>query len=635
MPRYNFTIIALMLTSSLSYGESAFFERQLALSALEWSNNRGFHTEFLSGYLFDGSIDNALYIEEMPMNLPMNGQGQGYINTNFLIEELFDGYLTRRGPYYGEDGDFAAGGSSYIDYQWPKDSHQVTLGLGEDNFYHSTFTGQLNSGKHNLTYGLESIGQDIDPDLRNSSAANGSDNAVLKYHRGDSLEGFQLVAMWHESDWASEDPRTIDRGDFNDPNSDLLLDANAREKSHRYSLSASGWTVDSERRWSWSAYAVDYEGQLDLEFLFGNSNGTRIRPIQRVDDRISFGGQIRYDRFFTRTGDHSIGLQVRRDAISDVGLSDVILVGDGPEQGDADLDSTALYYINRYQWNSWLQHELAVRIDTLHLAADNSLTLDYSKNTDTKVSPKLSLLAKPWPHTELFASIGQGIHSNDARYSFRGINTFRNPNDPPKQVDPLATIDALDIGFSSYKIDTLLVSSSLWYRRSETELAARNAAIVLRPSRRYGLEMRLQYQPDDHFYLDFSAVISSARFTDHSTQGSYIPGSTEKLAAVDIGYLGDKYYAGVTAYYLGPSPVREDNSAETDAASAVDLKIGTNIGKNWSIELQWLNIFDQDRHNPDLSVIDQIAAAEAFVEELYYQPIPPQTLRLYFRYSIN
>ena len=104
---------------------------------------------------------------------------------------------------------------------------------------------------------------------------------------------------------------------------------------------------------------------------------------------------------------------------------------------------------------------------------------------------------------------------------------------------------------------------------------------------------------------------------------------------MDIGYLGDKYYAGLSAYYLGPSPVRENNSAETDAASAVDLKLGTNIGKNWAVELQWLNIFDQDRHNPNLSVIDQIAAAEAFVEELYYQPIPPQTLRLYFRYSIN
>ena len=630
-----YIIITLILTSSLSYGESSFFERQLALSALEWSNNRGFHNEFLSGYLFDSSIDNALYIEEMPMNLPMNGQGQGYINTNFLIEELFKGYLTRRGPYYGEDGDFAAGGSSYIDYQWPKDNHQITLGLGEDNFYHSTLSGQLNSSKHNLVYGFESIGQDIDPDLRNSSAANGSDNAVLKYQYGDILNGLQVVAMWHDGNWASEDPRTIDRGQFNDPNRDLLLDANAKENSYRYSLSTSAWAINSERRWYWSAYVVDYKGQLDLEFFFGNNNGTRIRPIKRVDERVSFGGQLRYDRFFTRTGDHSFGLQVRRDSINDVGLSDVILVGNGPEEGNADLDSAAFYYINRYQWNSWLQHELAIRIDTLHMDAAKSLTLDYSKNTDANFSPKLSLLAKPWSHTEVFASIGRGIHSNDARYSFRGINTFRDPNNPPKKVDPLATVEALDIGFSSYKIDTLLVSSTLWYRRSETELAARNASIVLRPSRRYGLEFRLQYQPDDRFYVDFNAVISSARFSDRSFQGDHIPASTENLAALDIGYIGDKYYAGISAYYLGPSPVREDNSAETAAVSAVDLKIGANISKKWSLELQWLNIFDQDRNNPDLSVIDQIAAAEAFVEELYYQPIPPQTLRLYIRYSIN
>jgi hypothetical protein len=176
----NLVTIVTLSIAQLSHGESAFFEKQLALSALEWSNNRGFHNEFLSGYLFDSSVDNALYIEEMPLNLPINGQGQGYINTNFLIEELFDGYLTRRGPYYGEDGDFTSGGSSYIDYQWPEDSHQITVGIGENRFNHTTATGKFTQNEHNLTYGFEVIGQDIDPDLRNSSAANGSNNAVLK-----------------------------------------------------------------------------------------------------------------------------------------------------------------------------------------------------------------------------------------------------------------------------------------------------------------------------------------------------------------------------------------------------------------------------------------------------------------------
>jgi hypothetical protein len=631
----NLVTIVTLSIAQLSYGESAFFEKQLALSALEWSNNRGFHNEFLSGYLFDSSVDNALYIEEMPLNLPINGQGQGYINTNFLIEELFDGYLTRRGPYYGEDGDFTSGGSSYIDYQWPEDSHQITVGIGENRFNHTTATGQFTQNEHNLTYGFEVIGQDIDPDLRNSSAANGSNNAVLKYQQGNTLNGFQISGMWHESDWASKNPRTIERSRMGDPNSDQLLDANAKEDSHRYSISASGWRVDSRRRWYWSAYVIDYEGQLDLEFLFGNRNGARVRPIQRVDNRIIYGTQLRYDRFFTRTGDHSFGVQLRRDEIKDVGLSDVIIGEDTPEEGDADLSTGALYYINRYQWNKWLQHELALRLDTLSISADNTLNLDYAKNQDMKLSPKLSLLAKPWDHTEFFASIGRGIHSNDARYSYRGINTFRNIDNPPPEVDPLASIDAIDIGFSSYKFDKLLISSSLWYRRAETELAARNAAVVLRPSRRHGIEFRVQYQPNERYYADFSTVISDARFDNHEPQGNHIPGSTEKLAALDVGYIGDKYYVGLTAYYLGPSPVREDNQAKTEAASAVDLKLGRRFGKHWAIELQWLNIFDQDRNNPDLSVVDQIAAAEAFIEEFYYQPIPPQTLRLYLRYSID
>ena len=56
--------------------------------ALEQLKERGVHNDLLTGYLYDFSVDKALSIEEMPINLPFNGQGQGYINTNFLIKEL-------------------------------------------------------------------------------------------------------------------------------------------------------------------------------------------------------------------------------------------------------------------------------------------------------------------------------------------------------------------------------------------------------------------------------------------------------------------------------------------------------------------------------------------------------------------
>ena len=80
------------------------------------------------------------------------------------------------------------------------------------------------------------------------------------------------------------------------------------------------------------------------------------------------------------------------------------------------------------------------------------------------------------------------------------------------------------------------------------------------------------------------------------------------------------------------SPFLEDNSAETDEVTSVDLYIGGNILNNVTMELQWLNIADNSRTNSDVSFIDRVAAAEAFVEELYYNPVPARTVRLYFRY---
>ena len=175
-----------MLLSVPVQAADTFFEQELAHSALEQLEERGVHNDLLTSYLYDFSVDKALSIEEMPINLPFNGQGQGYINTNFLIKELIVDDTTRRGPYYAEDGDFAGSGALQLFYRQRPNQHQLTLGLGEDAYHHAIANGAFQWGDTNIVYGLETIGQDTAPDLRNSSAANGSDNAVVKIHGGSS-----------------------------------------------------------------------------------------------------------------------------------------------------------------------------------------------------------------------------------------------------------------------------------------------------------------------------------------------------------------------------------------------------------------------------------------------------------------
>jgi outer membrane receptor protein involved in Fe transport len=625
-------LLLLLLLSSPVVADS-FFERELALSALEQLQERGVQNQLLNAYLYDSSVDTALTIEEMPINLPINGQGQGYINTSFLIEELIDQDVSRRGPYYAEDGDFASGGSLNLSYQQRPGQHQLTFGIGEDGFYHGVANGAVEWGDKSVLYGIESIGQDTDPDLRNSSAANGSDNAIVKLQSGDLLSGYQVSLMAHQADWKSKSPQTIDPGSIDDPNADNLLDADARENSHRYSISASGWQGDENHRWEYTGYAMDYSSKLNLEFLFIDSRRIRLNPIERKDDRIVLGGSLARDWFFTPSGHHQLGIDGRVDLLEDVGLGDVLTGEDDRNNGDANLYTGALFYRNQYQWNSWLRHELGLRLDYLHIDPDRGLQLDYDENTDERWSPKLSLIANPTENLELFLQAGRGVHSNDARYSYRGINTRRSTTNPPQPVRPLSAVDGVDLGFSARLLDNKAVfSASLWYREDEDELAARNAQVELRPSERKGVEFRFIYQPTERLYVDLNATFSRARFTDNDPNGDHIPGSTEEIATLAFGYLGDRYYINVDTLYLGPSPFLEDNSAETDEVTSVDLYIGGNISKNATMELQWLNIADNSRTNSDVSFIDRVAAAEAFVEELYYNPVPARTLRLYFRY---
>ncbi|MCZ6829939.1 MAG: TonB-dependent receptor [Gammaproteobacteria bacterium] len=612
-----------------------FFEQELAHSALEQLKARGIHNDLLTAYLYDFSVDKALSIEEMPINLPFNGQGQGYINTNFLIKELIVDDTTRRGPYSAEDGDFAGSGALQLFYRQRPNHHQLTLGLGEDAYHHAIANGAFQWGDTNIVYGLETIGQDTAPDLRNSSAANGSDNAVVKIHGGDVLRGYQVNLMAHQADWKSESPKTIDPDSLDADGAENLLDAVALEDSHRFSISTSAWLGDSRHRWEFTGYAMDYDSQLDLEFVTVDSRRLRISPIERRDDRVILGGSVSHDWFFTQYGHHQLGLEARLDALKDVGLSDVRTNADQRNNGDADLYTGAIWYRNQYQWNQWLRHEFGLRLDALDISPAPGLALDYDSDSDERWSPKLSVIANPWENTELFFQVGRGIHSNDGRYSYRGINTRRSTSNPPEQVRPLGAVDALDLGFSTRLFEGRgIFSTSLWYREAEYELAARNAQVELRPSERKGVEFRFLYQPSERLYLDLAAVLSKARFTDDDPNGKHIPGSTEQIATFAVGYLGDRYYINLDALFLGPSPFLEDNSAETDPVSSIDLYIGGNIGKNLTVELQWLNIADNDRNNSDVSFIDRVAAAEAFVEELYYNPIPARTLRVYLRYYL-
>ena len=116
---------------------------------------------FLRGFNLDHSTDFASYIEGAPVNNVTHGHGQGYTDLNFLVPELLDKLVYKKGPYYASSGDFSSAGSAQLFYANQKDSNKITLTLAEDNYQRLLFVGGTAVGAEgNLVYGIENLHDD-------------------------------------------------------------------------------------------------------------------------------------------------------------------------------------------------------------------------------------------------------------------------------------------------------------------------------------------------------------------------------------------------------------------------------------------------------------------------------------------
>jgi hypothetical protein len=66
---------------------------------------------YLRGYNLDHGTDLAIFVDDMPINLPTHAHGQGYADLNWLMPETVSSLDIRKGPYFADVGDFATAGT--------------------------------------------------------------------------------------------------------------------------------------------------------------------------------------------------------------------------------------------------------------------------------------------------------------------------------------------------------------------------------------------------------------------------------------------------------------------------------------------------------------------------------------------
>ncbi len=593
---------------------------------------------FLRGFNLDHGTDFATTIGGMPVNLPSHGHGHGYSDLNFLLPALVERVEYRKGPYFATVGDFAAAGSADIRYLSRLPAPIAQLSIGPDQYLRAVVAGSFEPAAGITLLGaLESTGSDgpwtVPQGLRKT-------NGVLTLTGGTAAQGWHLSAMGYSARWTATDQipqRLLDSGSLTTPSGTRpfgrfdSLDPTTGGETRRSSLSGEWHADGAAGKTTLSAYAIDYDLDLNSNFTYALERPANGDQFKQTDTRTVVGAGAEHV-FNHLVGNYPartvLGTQLRHDRIR-VGLYDsVARVATATVREDQIRQTQAgLFAQSSVELTPEFRAVLGLRAD--HIAARvNALSLPANggRASDWQLSPKLSLVYALTPKTEVFFNAGRGLHSNDAR----GMTAAFDPKsgDPVDPVQPLVPLTGAEVGLRTQAIKGLQSSVSIWGLRSASELVYvgdAGATEASLGSRRQGVEFSNRWQPLPWFLLDADLAFSHARFKD----GSRIPNAVDSVASVATTLKNlDGWTASLQWRYLGSGALIEDNSVRSLPSSTFNLRVTRALAKNVAVTLDVFNLFDRDVNDIQYFYESQLPGEAAPVEDRHLHPAEPRSLRL-------
>ena len=572
---------------------------------------------YLRGYNLDHGTDLAIFVDDMPINLPTHVHGQGYADLNWLMPETVNGLDIRKGPYFADVGDFATAGSLFINLRDSVDKNVVEASTGSFSYQRAFTMGSIKLGGGALLYAGE-------VNTYNGPWATPDDvrklSGELRYNQGTATDGFSVTALAYSNKWTSSDQiplRAIQSGQVGLYGE---LDPTDGGNTSRFSLSARMARSDADGSWKANAYLV----KQDLD-LFNNFTWFLTDPIfgdqfHQRDDRIYGGGgvsRIIAGTLFNLPTETVYGIQTRYDDIK-LGLSDTYrrallsnVLADHINEANF-----GIYTESTLHWTDWLKTTAGWRGDYVATSVNSMLQQANSGHTQTVIgSPKLRIVVGPFDKTELFIGAGMGYHSNDARSTV----ISEVPGDPatPQSASPLLVRSrGAEIGVRTKAIPNLDSSVSLFVLDQASELffsGDTGTTKAGRPSRRTGIEFSTDYRPASWIHLDANLALTRARFLGYdaaqaqlyqslagfpqaqigNAPGNYVFNAPWMVASAGI-TLGEKtgWFGALRWRYISTRPLTEDGTFQSPPLSIFNGQIGYRFDNGWSVRLDALNLLN-------------------------------------------
>ncbi|MFM2089022.1 MAG: hypothetical protein RLZZ237_3891 [Pseudomonadota bacterium] len=589
---------------------------------------------YLRGFNLDHGTDLRTTVDEMPVNQRSHAHGQGWTDLNFLIPELAMRLDYKKGPYSATEGDFASAGTASVIYANRLTQGIASVGLGQNGFRRALLADSLDAGRGSVLYALETQHNDgpfTHPDRYHKM------NGLLRYSEGYANNGFNITAMAYDASWNATDQiplRAVQDGALGRYDT---IDPTDGGKAQRFSLSGAWRRTGDDMSSKVSAYVIANRLSLFSNFTYVLDDPIHGDQFAQPDRRVTSGLNASHTwHRHTETGssDTTIGLQLQNDNIHN-GLysTQARQILSTTRQDHIVESSLGLYAENSTRWSPWLRTVAGVRADAYRFDVRSDRLENSGKAYDHLFSPSLSVIAGPWQDTEVYANIGNGFHSNDARGTT--IRVDPKTGEAVDKVTPLVRSQGLELGLRSAIIPGLQTSLSLYRLDFDSELlfvGDAGATEAGRPSRRYGVEFSSYYKAARWLSLDLDLAYARARSRGErgdDVAGDFIPGAIEGVAQLAMTVTPQGPWSGsLRLRYFGPRPLTQDNSVRSSPSVGLNGRLAYQIDKRLRVELEGFNLSNRRDSAIDYYYASRLPGEAQPVDDIHFHPVESRSLRL-------
>jgi hypothetical protein len=576
---------------------------------------------FLRGFNLDHGTDISITLDGMPVNMRSHAHGQGYADLNFLMPELVDNLLVRKGPYWAEEGDFSSAGSAHIAYADRLEKNLLSATGGSFGYGRGLAAGSTAVGDGSLLAAVEieryNGPWDVPDNVRKY-------NGVLRYTRGSDANGFALTGMAYTNAWHATNQtatRAVDQGIVDRFGT---LDPTDGGDTQRYSLSARWSRKDERSADRVEGYFVFSTLNLFNDFTYFLNDPLNGDQFQQSDRRKLHGANASHTTFHAIAGlaaENMVGLQVRHDSV-DLGLFNTVnRLAIGTIRTDhVEETSAGLYMQEKIAWTDWLRSTVGVRGDVFWATDDSGLPGNSAQATAFMPNPKAGLVFGPFAGTEFYLDAGAGFHSNDVRGLAQGVPLLVQSRGAEAGVRTRA-VEGLDSTLALFLLD---FDSELVFNGDAGDTSPS------RPSRRLGVEWANRWRVASWATLDGDVAYTRARFKDADNPiGSFVPEAPAWVASAGI-TLGEDFgwFGALRWRYFGPRPLIEDGSVYSSPTSLFNARLGHVFQSGLRITLDALNLLNTQADQISYYYQSQLRGEAAAVNDTHFHPVEPLALRL-------